>query len=76
MPSEPPVFRRATLPKSTQSVEVPMSEDDADRFRRQAEECRQEAERAVSLLDKEAWLRVASEWIKLAQAAEERRDKR
>ena len=34
---------------------------EADRFRRQAEECRQQAERAKSPLDKEAWLRVAAE---------------
>jgi hypothetical protein len=30
-------------------------------------------ERAISLLDKESWLRVAGEWIKLAQDAEQRR---
>jgi hypothetical protein len=38
----------------------------------QAEECRQQAERAVSPLDKEAWLKVAAEWIKLAQLVDER----
>jgi hypothetical protein len=48
--------------------------DDADRFRRHAEEARHQAEQAVSPLDKEAWLRVAAEWIKLAQS-EDRRDK-
>jgi hypothetical protein len=42
-----------------------MSEQDAIRFRKQAEE----AERAISVLDKEAWPKVASEWIKLAEAA-------
>jgi hypothetical protein len=45
-----------------------MANDDAKRFREQAEECRQQAEKAKSPLDKEAWLRVAGEWIKLAQA--------
>jgi hypothetical protein len=49
-----------------------MSNSDADRFRKQAEECRQQAEKAVSPLDKEAWLRVAAEWIKLAQSADDR----
>jgi hypothetical protein len=33
--------------------------DDAARFRKQAEECREQAAKAVSSLDKEAWLRVA-----------------
>jgi hypothetical protein len=32
----------------------------------------QQAEKAISQLDKEAWLRLAADWIKLAQAAEER----
>jgi hypothetical protein len=50
-----------------------MPEDDAARFRKQAEECRQQAERAISPLDKEEWLRVAGEWIKLAQSAERHR---
>ncbi|MBR0975666.1 hypothetical protein [Bradyrhizobium japonicum] len=47
-----------------------MSEQDVARFRAQADECRQLAERAVNPLDKEAWLRLAGEWIKLAQNAE------
>jgi hypothetical protein len=49
-----------------------MPDDDATRFRRQAEECRQQAENAINPLDKESWLRVAAEWIKLAQAVDER----
>ena len=47
-----------------------MSDDEAGRFRKQADECRMQAEKAVSPLDKEAWPRVAGEWIKLAQNAE------
>jgi hypothetical protein len=50
-----------------------MSDDDAEKFRKQADECRQQAEKAISPLDKEAWLRVAGEWIKLAMSVEERR---
>ncbi len=42
-------------------------------FRKEAEEARRQAERAISSLDKEEWLRVAAEWIKLAQDAEKRR---
>ena len=41
----------------------------AARFRQQAEECRKQAEKAISPLDKEAWLRTAGEWTKLAQSA-------
>ena len=51
---------------------VVMSDDDAARFRKQAEECREQAAKAVSSLDKEAWLRVAEEWHKLASSAEGR----
>jgi hypothetical protein len=47
--------------------------DDATRFRKEAEVCRQQAERAVSRLDKEAWLRAADEWLKLATSAEKRK---
>jgi hypothetical protein len=53
-----------------------MSESDADRFRRQAAECVQEAEKSISPLDKETWLRVAAEWMKLAQSIDDRQGKR
>jgi hypothetical protein len=48
--------------------------DEADRFRKQADECREQAAKAISPLDKEAWLRVAEEWLKLALSKEERRE--
>jgi hypothetical protein len=47
-----------------------MSEHDVRRFRALADECRQLAERATNPLDKEAWLRLADEWVKMAQEAE------
>ena len=50
-----------------------MIETDAERFRKEAEECRELAEKAISQFDKEAWLRLAADWIKLAQATEARR---
>jgi hypothetical protein len=50
-----------------------MSEDEAARFRKQADECREQAAKAVRPLDKESWLRVAEEWIKLAMSVETRR---
>jgi hypothetical protein len=46
--------------------------DDAARFRKQAEECREQAAKAISPLDKEAWLRTAGEWLKLVASADER----
>jgi hypothetical protein len=49
-----------------------MSETDITRFRTQAKECLQLAERAINPLDKEAWLRLAGEWIRMAQEAEQR----
>jgi hypothetical protein len=50
-----------------------MAEDDADKFLQQAEHCRQQAEKAISPLDREAWLRTAGEWTKLAMSVEGRR---
>jgi hypothetical protein len=44
--------------------------DDTDKFRKLAEECRQQAAKAVSPIEKQQWLRLSEEWLKLAQAAE------
>ena len=44
----------------------------ADHCRKEARDCEREAERTTSPLDKEAWLLLADDWIKMAQAAEER----
>ena len=44
--------------------------DDAARFRKQAEECQEQATKASAPLDKEAWLRTAEEWLKLAASAD------
>jgi hypothetical protein len=46
---------------------------DAERFRQEAEECRALAATAKTVPDKEAWLRLAADWIKLAENAEQRR---
>jgi hypothetical protein len=37
-----------------------MTKTDADRFRKEAEECREQAAKAISQLDREAWLRLAA----------------
>jgi hypothetical protein len=52
-----------------------MSRTDADRFRQEAEECCRLAERSASQVDKEAWLSLAADWIKLAETAAERRER-
>jgi hypothetical protein len=65
----------AVEPKFICIIPVAMTESDADRFRQEAEECRKLAERARSQMDKEAWLRLAADWIKLAEDAELRRER-
>jgi hypothetical protein len=47
-----------------------MPQDEADRFRKQDEECREQVAKAISPLDKDAWLRAAEEWLKLALSVE------
>lgn len=42
-----------------------------DEFRKQAEEARQTAARSLKQEDKVFWLRLAEDWIKLAQQADE-----
>jgi hypothetical protein len=46
---------------------------DAERFRQEAEECHALAATAKTVPDKEAWLQLAADWIKLAENAEQRR---
>ena len=52
---------------------VLMTENDVQRFRSEAKECRRLAEQATNPIDKQAWLRLAEDWIKLAEETEERR---
>jgi hypothetical protein len=47
--------------------------DEVARFRKQAEEAREHAAKAISPLDKQAWLRIAEEWLKLASSADDRK---
>ena len=46
-----------------------MTKSDADRFRRQADKCRQMAAKALGL-EKEEWLDLANYWLKKAEDAE------
>ena len=48
--------------------------DDAARFRKRVEECREEAAKAVTTPEKEAWLRLAEEWLQLAISVEARQE--
>jgi hypothetical protein len=43
---------------------------DANKYRREAEECRRNSERTIRLIDREAWLRLAADYTRLAEAAE------
>ncbi|MEK9285264.1 hypothetical protein MTR72_37620 [Bradyrhizobium sp. ISRA442] len=47
-----------------------MPKTDAERFRKEAEECRQMAARAINPADRDGWLKLADDWIKLASEAE------
>jgi len=50
-----------------------MNENRADRYRRKAEECRHAAQQATSGVDKNDWLKLAEEWLKLAADADKSR---
>jgi hypothetical protein len=52
-----------------------MTEIDLERLRKEAEECRQQAEKTVAPIDKEAWLRLAADWTKLAKDTGHRRSR-
>jgi hypothetical protein len=44
----------------------------SDNYRKNADDCRAQAEKAVSALDRERWLKLAEEWLRLAQAEDQR----
>ncbi len=49
------------------AVAPSMPDIEQDKFRREAQECRQNAKQARSPVDREAWLRLAEDWLKLAR---------
>jgi hypothetical protein len=51
---------------------VTITADDIARYRARAETCRQEAESARDDADKQAWLEMARDWMKLADNGERR----
>jgi len=42
----------------------------AQRYRREADECQLNARKAMRTADREAWLKLAADWRKLAESAE------
>ena len=53
---------------------IPVAMDaDAEKFRREAKKCRQQAKDCLSPPDKEAWLQLAADWMELAEEQERRR---
>lgn len=52
------------------------SETPAQRYRGEADKCRQAAEKATNVADQKAWLWLANDWTKLAQWAEQVRPAR
>ncbi|MBR0803457.1 hypothetical protein JQ636_07885 [Bradyrhizobium japonicum] len=54
------------------ALAVMTDEQFADHCRKEARDCEREAERTISPLDKEAWLRLSREWAKLAGLASRR----
>jgi hypothetical protein len=61
------LVRKRHLPEPTSGSAMAMN---ADQFRKEAQEARQMADNATSPQDKEFWLHIAEEWLKLAQEAE------
>jgi hypothetical protein len=49
------------------------TEKDAEIFRREARDCRDQADKASDPADRERWLNLAEEWAKLAKIAEQPR---
>src|SRR5579863_3899277 len=78
----PPEHDAAPVDVSTAAVTLDeeyiagTSHTDTAASRAQAEECLDQADRSTSPTDREAWLRMAAEWIKLAEDAERRRSGR
>jgi hypothetical protein len=48
-----------------------MPEHRAARYRQKADECREEAARSLSQVERKTWLTMADEWLALARSVEE-----
>lgn len=47
-----------------------MIDSDAQRFRQEAQRCLEEAKSADDSREREAWLNMAAEWVRLAEGCE------
>ena len=56
--------------RSTWIGDAMKPETPAQRFRREASECKLNAQSAMRAADREAWLKLASDWMKLAESAD------
>jgi hypothetical protein len=52
----------SAIPVTLASSGIAMDIDDADRFRRQAEICREESSKACSTVDAASWLQLADDF--------------
>ena len=66
IPSRPELRRQ----RSDWMVDAMKPETPAQRFRREANECKLNAQSAMRAADREAWLKLASDWMKLAESAD------
>ncbi len=59
------------FPRKTKRLDDPTmtAETAGSRYRREAEECRSNAERALKPIDRETWLWLVSDWETLAEMA-------
>jgi hypothetical protein len=47
----------------------------ADEFRQNAVECQEQAGTSINPLDRQHWLKLAEQWLKLAEAIDQTEDK-
>jgi len=62
-----PALVEQDLPKADFAMRLGCKES---KYRQEAEQCHKLAETARTQIDKEAWLRLATDWITLAEGAE------
>jgi hypothetical protein len=43
----------------------------SDKFRENAADCQEQAEKSITPRDKEQWLKIAEQWLKLAEATDQ-----
>lgn len=61
---------RRTKPSHSRDDPAMKSGTPAEKYRREAEDCQLSAARAMRPEDREAWLRLAADWERLAESAE------